>query len=213
MENYFTKIYILHEWMEKEIMEDVFNEKTICLNKDEMEKFLNDYSLEEIKNMIDGNRFYTTSIGTVYGYILNKKEKQEGTEIELYERLNLPIKTIHKLVNAGIRTIYDLIMKSEEEIKNIKDIDSYEIYLIIGGLEELGLCLKGDAYENRIATIDYFAEKLKASRNNHKEEIKSLNEEINVLMQIMRKESKQIEELEEERERINPQKTYRKNRN
>ena len=213
MENYFTKIYILHEWMEKEIMEDVFNEKTICLNKDEMEKFLNDYSLEEIKNMIDGNRFYTTSIGTVYGYILNKKEKQEGTEIELYERLNLPIKTIHKLVNAGIRTIYDLIMKSEEEIKNIKDIDSYEIYLIIGGLEELGLCLKGDAYENRIATIDYFAEKLKASRNNHKEEIKSLNEEINVLMQIMRKESKQIEELEEERERINPQKIYRKNRN
>ena len=213
MENYFTKIYILHEWMEKEIMEDVFNEKTICLNKDEMEKFLDDYSLEEIKNMIDGNRFYTSSIGTVYGYILNKKENQEETEIELYERLNLPIKTIHKLVNAGIRTIYDLIMKSEEEIKNIKDIDSYEIYLIIGGLEELGLCLKGDAYENRIATIDYFAEKLKASRNNHKEEIKSLNEEINVLMQIMRKESKQIEELEEERERINPQKTYRKKRN
>ncbi len=209
MENNFTKIYILRDYMEKDIIEEIFDEKTICLTKSEMRDFLYSYSAEEIKNMIDGNRFYLSSVAEIYNYLYANKEKKEEPEIELYSEFNLPINIVHILVLNGIRTTYDLIMKSKEELKQM-GLNEDEVELIKEMIETKGLCLKNSNYEDRIETINRLIENLEMSHEYHRNEAKKLNAKINELIQVLKQENKMLEELEAEKEEITFQKTYKK---
>ena len=91
--------------------------------------------------MIDGNRFYLSSVAEIYNYLYANKEKKEEPEIELYSEFNLPINIVHILVLNGIRTTYDLIMKSKEELKQM-GLNEDEVELIKEMIETKGLCLK-----------------------------------------------------------------------
>ncbi|MBR3198425.1 MAG: hypothetical protein IKG27_00240 [Bacilli bacterium] len=211
MDNNFTKIYILRDHMKKEEMEKILkNSSVMYLTRDEMEEFFEDYTAEEIRDMINGNCFYLSSIPIIYNYLYSKKENKKEEEIKVYSEFLLPIETGHKLVSMGIRTTYDLIMKSERELENLNE---FEIELIEAELECRGLCLKESKYDDRIKTIDYYLEELEIKRNNHREELRELNEKMNTLIEIMKNEKTQIEELEAEREEIEHQKTYKKIRN
>ena len=83
--------------------------------------------------------------------IAKRKANKEEKEVNLYSELDLPIEITHILVKAGIRTCYDLLLKSIEEISNIPGMTKSKLKIIMKELETEVT----DACKNKNDTITF----------------------------------------------------------
>lgn len=186
--NNYKKIYCLTKIKKSEYFENFWGEEVACLTEEEINKLFKNYSVEEIKNIVEARRLagsYTYQI--VEPYLNEKSENENNTTVNLYSELNLPILTTHKLVKAGITTLYDLLLLSETEILNVKEINLEEYEMINEQLKRKKIYLKGAEDINRLHTIYGLLELINEER---------------------KAKQKQIEELEILREQLKKQTTY-----
>lgn len=73
----------------------------------------------------------------------NEEVKEETVEQDvLIEELDLPMRVVNSLGSAGIKTIGELIAKSEKEVSKIKNLGAKSIKEIKAKLDEMGLAFK-----------------------------------------------------------------------
>lgn len=174
MTKYHSRIYILVNDEQRKAFIKKWGPDVICATRAEIEKILEDYTKEEIKD-IERSRIAGIHSHILVINIAKRKANKEEKEVNLYSELDLPIEITHILVKAGIRTYYDLLLKSIEEISNIPGMTKSKLKIIMKELEKKEIFLMKED-PRRLATLEKMKEDLKEEIENIKRVIQRLEE-------------------------------------
>lgn len=174
MTKYHSRIYILVNDEQRKSFIKQWGPDVICATRAEIEKILEDYTKEEIKD-IERSRIAGMHSHILVINIAKRKANKEEKEVNLYSELDLPIEITHILVKAGIRTCYDLLLKSIEEISNIPGMTKSKLKIIMKELEKKEFFLMRED-PRRLATLEKMKEDLKEEIENIKRVIQRLEE-------------------------------------
>ena len=193
----FKRIYCLTKEDDGKLIERFWGKEFAYLTEEEIEELIEDYSLEEIIDMDDGRRVIGShTYSVVESNLTERSETPQNKEINLYSKFYLPIKMTHDLVKAGIRTDFDLLMMSEDELNEI--LDNQNVKMIIAELDKHNLYLRGSDKTNRLNSIDKMLTELRESRLSRRVKIQLLEEAKRQMQEKMKEETILIEQLERE---------------
>lgn len=140
-----------------------------------MEEMLEDYSQEEIRDILQSRTRGNHTYPAIQSYSYTRKRKSENTQeqkVEMYSKFDLPLEITHILVQNGINTYYDLVLKSTEELQSIPGMTPEMLEIIISELESKDIFLKEDS--RRQITLENLKGKIEEDVDLLRQEIRNI---------------------------------------